>query len=80
MSTDTEQLPEPIRTVSDTLGHHPNVEMHGFGLAMVAIMAILFLPLLPFVAAGWLVWRAYVVVRRTVSGDDPVRPGDDVRQ
>ncbi|WP_276259955.1 DUF7535 family protein [Haloglomus litoreum] len=75
-----EQLPEPPRTVSETLGRHLNVEMHGFGLLMVAIMAILALPLLPFVAVGWLLWRAYVIVRRTVGGSEPVRPGDDVRQ
>jgi hypothetical protein len=76
----TEQRPKPPRTVSDTLGRHLNVEMHGIGLAMVAVMAILVVPLLPFVVVGWLLWRGYVVVRRTVGGSDPVRPGDDVRE
>jgi hypothetical protein len=76
----TEQLPEPPRSVSETLGRHLDVEMHGFGLAMVAIMVIVFLPLLPFVAVGRVLWRAYVVVRRTVSGNAPVPPGADVRQ
>jgi energy-converting hydrogenase Eha subunit E len=76
----TEQRREPNSTVSETLGRHLNVEMHGIGLLMVAIMAILVVPLLPFLAVGWLLWRTYVLVRRAVAGDEPVRPGDDVRE
>jgi hypothetical protein len=66
----------PVRVVRD----RTNVEMHGFGLLMAAILLVVVLPLLPFLAVGWLLWRASVLVRRSVSGNEPGRPGDDVRR
>ena len=59
----------PVRVVRD----RTNVEMHGFGLLMAAILLVVVLPLLPFLAVGWLLWRASVLVRRSVSGNEPGR-------
>ena len=71
MSTDSPpELPAPLRTVSDFVGDHPNTEMHGFGLVMIAIMAVLLIPLLPIFAVIWLVSKGIDVVRRTVSDDE----------
>jgi hypothetical protein len=76
MSTDSApKLPAPLRTVSDFVGDHPNTEMHGFGLLMIALMAVLLLPLLPIFAVVWLVSKGIDAVRRTVGGDDDERPG-----
>ena len=71
MSTDsTPQLPEPLRTVSESVGDRFDAEMHGFGLVMIAIMAVLLIPLLPIFAVIWLASKGVDAVRRTVGGGD----------
>lgn len=75
MSTDsTPELSEPRRTVSDFVGDRFDGEMHGFGLVMVAIMAVLLIPLLPIFAVIWLVSKAVDVARRTGGGDEAKEP------
>lgn len=78
MSTDA--VPEPIRSISEDLGSPFNAQMHGIGLGVFAIMAIVVLPLLPLLAVGWLVSRAGSAARRAMFGPDPAGPGDGLRR
>jgi hypothetical protein len=76
----TESVPEPVRSISEDLGRHPNTQMHGIGIGVFAVMGVVVLPFLPLLAGGWLVLRAGRAVRRTISGVDPAGPGDGLRQ
>ncbi|WP_424017398.1 DUF7535 family protein [Halorientalis pallida] len=50
-------LPEPLRTVTPPYQGRPNVEMDVIGWGVFLVMAVLVLPLLPFVLLLWLVWK-----------------------
>jgi hypothetical protein len=48
-------LPEPIRSVTPLTGTRPDQEMDVFGWGMFLGIAILLVPLLPFILIVWLV-------------------------
>lgn len=43
------------RTVSTSVGYHPDAEMSAIGLAVALGLLVVLLPLAPFLLAGWLV-------------------------
>jgi hypothetical protein len=54
----------PLRTVSTTSRGVTNREMHAFGLLYAAVLSIVLLPLVPFVAAVWFVSWLVGTIRR----------------
>ncbi len=52
---DTEALPAIRRTVSKSVGYHPDAEMNAIGLAVGAGLLVILIPLAPFLLAVWLV-------------------------
>ncbi len=50
----TDDLKPPLRTVTDVVRGRPDAEMNTIGWLLLAGMAVLFLPLAPFVLAVWL--------------------------
>ncbi|MFC4358040.1 hypothetical protein ACFO0N_08785 [Halobium salinum] len=63
MSTDSSESQDPglltraYRTVTPGYRSRPDTEMHAVGLAYVAILLILLVPLLPFVLIIWAVTK-----------------------
>jgi hypothetical protein len=51
-------LPEPLRTVTPLSSNRPNQEMDVFGWGMFLGIAILLVPLLPFLIIVWLISKA----------------------
>ena len=56
-----------LRTVTPGSTTHPNAEMDFIGWAIFLGLLVLVLPLLPFVAAIWLVSKAVEFVQRQVE-------------
>jgi hypothetical protein len=69
MSTER-KLPELVRTVTPGYRARPDNEMHAIGLLYAAVLLILVVPLLPFVAVFWLVSRLIDGVRSLTGGDE----------
>lgn len=60
-------LPKAIRTVSPGYRSRPDSEMNAIGLGYAALLAILLLPLLPFLVLVWLVSRIVSAIRASVG-------------
>lgn len=63
-------LRKTIRTVSPGYHSRPDSEMNAIGLGYAAILAILLLPLVPFVVLVWLVSRIAAAIRASVGGEE----------
>jgi hypothetical protein len=57
------------RSVKPGYRGRANTEMHTIGLLYAALLAILFVPLLPFVAVGWVVWQVAKGIRAFVGSE-----------
>ena len=68
-SEESPTLPEALRTVSPAYRGRFDGEMHTIGLLYAALLAILFVPLLPFAVVIWAVWRLARAVRSFVGGE-----------
>jgi len=79
-SEDPSTLREAVRTVSPGYRGRFDAEMHTIGLLYVAILAILFVPLLPFVALFWVVWRVGRAVRSFVGDGEGAESGGPARR
>ena len=69
-SADPSTLRKTIRTVSPGYRSRPDSEMNAIGLGYAAILAILLLPLLPFVVLVWLLSRIAAAVRASVGEEE----------
>ncbi|RXK46451.1 DUF7535 family protein [Halorientalis pallida] len=57
-------LPEPLRTVTPPYGGRPDLEMDVIGWGIFLVMAVVVLPLLPFVLLLWLAAKVVGFVAR----------------
>jgi hypothetical protein len=69
-SNDAENERPILRSVGEWRGPRPDSEMDAIGLGIAAIMLIVVLPLLPFVALIWLLTSGAALLRRAITGDD----------
>ena len=79
-SGESSTVRKAVRTGSPPYRGKPNAEMHTIGLVYVALLAILFVPLLPFVAVAWVAWRLAGVVRSFVGEDETAGPAGSSRR
>lgn len=76
-SNDADTGDRPIlRTVGEWRGPRPDREMDAIGLGIAAIMLVVVIPLLPFVALIWLLTSGAALLRRAITGDDTDEAGD----
>jgi hypothetical protein len=54
--------------------------MHAIGLLYAALLAVLFVPLLPFVAVIWVAWRIAGAVRSFVGEDEKAESSGPTRR
>ena len=73
-------LPEALRTVSPGYRGRFDGEMHTIGLLYAALLAILFVPLLPFVVVIWVAWRITRAVRSFAGEDEKAESSGSARR
>jgi hypothetical protein len=79
-SEESSTVRDVVRTVSPAYRGRFDGEMHSIGLLYAALLAILFVPLLPFVVVIWVAWRVAGAVRSFAGEDESAESSGSARR